>query len=141
MSTLDHDHRSENQQYQALKNQLVSSDPNPVTNFAETGMRRIIYPSDDAVQMTFAHAGNPLDLLSLAIKIDRDITTNIKTFKVATAIKNGTLFHRVAVPGASWLSQLIEFFDVVDVPVAGYTPASVVVEFHLHLLECAIDYK
>ncbi len=37
--------------------------------------------------------------------------------------------------------QLVEFFDVLDYPILGYTLPKVVTEFHAHLWSCAVDYR
>lgn len=35
----------------------------------------------------------------------------------------------------------MDMFDVVDYTVSGYTPLGVITEMHLHLWDCAIDYR
>lgn len=64
-----------------------------------------------------------------------------QNFKVALGIKGATLHHRLYLPNRTWFTQLTDFFDVVDTPVVGYTPSSVITELHLHLWSCAIDYR
>lgn len=61
--------------------------------------------------------------------------------KVAAGIQRTTLRHFVTLQEHMWLTQLIDMFDVVDYPVEGYTPMGVVTEMHLHLWDCAIDYR
>ncbi|CAL8111003.1 unnamed protein product [Orchesella dallaii] len=104
---------------------------------------KTIYPSEHGVFSSLSNgsAGEYQDLLSVAVKIERDSTTNVKNFKVALGIKGATLHHRLTLPNRSWFTQLTDFFDVLDTPVMGYTPSSVITELHLHLWECAIDYR
>lgn len=105
----------------------------------------------------------PSDMLSVAIQIDRDPSKNLKVrqfdkiiiwtiyliimcyilkvFKVATGIREGTLDHRIYKPNRTWFTQLVDFFDVTDMPILGYTPSTVLTELHLHLWNCSIDYK
>lgn len=61
--------------------------------------------------------------------------------KVATAIRGATLHHRVVPGPQSWLSEMIDMLDVTDYPVQGYLPPRVITELHLHLWNCAVDYR
>ncbi|XP_071454260.1 autophagy-related protein 2 homolog A [Hetaerina americana] len=81
------------------------------------------------------------DMLSVAIRIHADPSTNLKNFRVAAGIRGATLRHFVTPSANSWLTQLVDFFDVLDYPVAGYSPPRVVTELHLHLWDCAVDYR
>lgn len=65
----------------------------------------------------------------------------MQVFKVAAGIREGTLDHRIYLPNRNWFSQLTDFFDVTDMPVIGYTPSVVLTELHLHLWNCAVDYR
>lgn len=60
---------------------------------------------------------------------------------MAIGAQKTTLRHNTALPEHMWLTQLIDMFDVLDYPVQGYTPFGVVTEMHLHLWDCAIDYR
>ncbi|KAG8235898.1 hypothetical protein J437_LFUL010128 [Ladona fulva] len=62
-------------------------------------------------------------------------------FRVAAGIRGATLRHYVTSSASSWLTQLVDFFDVLDYPVPGYSPPRVITELHLHLWDCAIDYR
>lgn len=103
---------------------------------------KTIYPSEDGmVPNRNSESPNTLDMLSVAIKIDRDPVKGIKLFKVAAGIREGTLDHRIYLPNRNWFAQLTDFFDVTDAPVTGYIPSKVVTELHLHLWNCAVDYR
>ncbi|XP_015509682.1 autophagy-related protein 2 homolog B [Neodiprion lecontei] len=82
------------------------------------------------------------DMLSVAVRIQSSHQTHrIKTFRVAVGIRNATLRHRMSSTQASWFTQLTDCLDVADHPVAGYSPPGVLTELHLHLWDCAVDYR
>lgn len=37
--------------------------------------------------------------------------------------------------------QLVEFLDVIDDPILGYTAPAVITVLHTHLATCAVDYR
>lgn len=41
----------------------------------------------------------------------------------------------------SWSPKLLEFLDVLDDPVLGYLPPTVITVLHTHLFSCAVDYR
>lgn len=82
------------------------------------------------------------DMLSVAVKVKANHETHhMKTITVAVGVKLATLRHRMCAEPNSWFTQMIDFFDVLDYPIPGYNPMPVVTEFHLHLWDCAIDYR
>ncbi|XP_043255081.1 autophagy-related protein 2 homolog A [Colletes gigas] len=82
------------------------------------------------------------DMVMLAIRIQASHQTHrIKTFRVAVGITNATMKHRMCVTGTSWFTQLTDFLDANDNPVAGYSPSRKLTELHLHLWDCAVDYR
>nr|XP_012226127.1 PREDICTED: autophagy-related protein 2 homolog B isoform X1 [Linepithema humile] len=82
------------------------------------------------------------DMVTVALRIQAAHQTHrIKTFRVAMGINNGTLRHRMCSPATSWFTEMMDCLDVADHPVAGYTPPGVLTELHLHLWDCAIDYR
>lgn len=81
------------------------------------------------------------EMFSLAIQIKALPEQSIKRIRMTAGIQLTTLRHHSTLPQHSWLTQLIDMFDVVDYPVQGYTPLGVVTEMHLHLWDCAIDYR
>lgn len=44
-------------------------------------------------------------------------------------------------PSPGLTLQLIEFLDVVDEPILGYDPPTVITVLHTHLFSCAVDYR
>ncbi|CAG7725322.1 unnamed protein product, partial [Allacma fusca] len=106
-------------------------------------MKRTIYPSEPGVIAGRSSEGSSTehqDMLSLAIKIEKDSIKNIKNFKVAIGVKDGTIDYRMTLPNRNWFTQIVDFFDVTDVTVPGYTPSAVITELHVHLWNCAASY-
>ncbi|CAB3388360.1 Hypothetical predicted protein [Cloeon dipterum] len=87
------------------------------------------------------YGGESLDMLCVAIKIHMKQPGALKMIKVATGVRGATLHHRVVPGPQSWLSQMIDMLDVIDYPVPGYLPPRVITELHLHLWNCAVDYR
>lgn len=80
-------------------------------------------------------------MLSLAVQIKACPDQGLKRIKVSAGIQLATLKHYNTLPEHSWLTQLMDFFDVVDYPVPGYQPYTVLTELHLHLWDCSVDYR
>lgn len=86
-------------------------------------------------------ADNSQDMISVAVKTKIDTINNTKHFTVSLAVQGGTLRHEMSLDGESWISQVIEFLDVKDYPIKGYTMPTVLTELHVHLKGCAVDYR
>ncbi|XP_064484407.1 autophagy-related protein 2 homolog A-like isoform X3 [Ornithodoros turicata] len=82
-----------------------------------------------------------VDALSLVIKIEASRKQDLKVITVAVGINGTTMRHRMAPLSQNWVKQFIDFFDVLDYPIMGYTPLGVVTELHLGFSDCAIDYR
>ncbi|XP_049811820.1 autophagy-related protein 2 homolog A [Schistocerca nitens] len=99
-----------------------------------------IYKSEGEALVNHSAAGG--DMLTMAIKIQLDDSIlNLKTFRVAAGLRGATLRHRMCASSTSWFTQFVDFFDVRDYPVAGYDPPGVITELHMHLWDCAVDYR
>nr|QSV39518.1 autophagy associated protein [Locusta migratoria] len=99
-----------------------------------------IYKSNREALVNHSAAGG--DMLTMAIKIQLDDSIlNLKTFRVAAGLRGATLRHRMCASSTSWFTQFVDFFDVRDYPVAGYDPPGVITELHMHLWDCAVDYR
>lgn len=111
-----------------------------VNNIIPRHCKKTIYrtESDSSITMNSVEK----DMISLAVKIQAAHQTHrIKTFRVAIGIRNSTLRHRMSSTSTSWFTQLTDCFDVVDYPVAGYLAPGILTELHLHLWDCAVDYR
>ncbi|RVE41481.1 hypothetical protein evm_013868 [Chilo suppressalis] len=102
-------------------------------------LKSTIYPSNKGV-LVKDHLRNK-DMFSLALKVAPDTETpNLKAICIALGIEQATLRHR-GDKGIAWLTQLMDVIDVIDYPVPGYTPSTVLSELHVHVWDCAIDYR
>ncbi|XP_045153111.1 autophagy-related protein 2 homolog A [Echinops telfairi] len=104
-----------------------------------------IYPSEAGVAERGASSqkgqGRPPPMLSTAVRIHLDPHKNVKEFLVTMRLHRATLRHCMALPEQSWHSQLLDFLDVLDEPVLGYLPPTVITVLHTHLFSCAVDYR
>ncbi|XP_011343662.1 autophagy-related protein 2 homolog B isoform X2 [Ooceraea biroi] len=102
--------------------------------------KRTIYRS--GVNSNIAANPSEKDMMTVAVRIQAAHQTHrIKTFRVAMSISNATLRHRMCSAATTWFTEMMDCLDVADHPVAGYTPPGVLTELHLHLWDCAIDYR
>nr|XP_033810044.1 autophagy-related protein 2 homolog A isoform X3 [Geotrypetes seraphini] len=102
-----------------------------------------IYPSEEGVvsKQSAGRKDQSLKMLSVAIKINLDFQRNVKEFLVALRLDGATMRHHMALTNQSWYSQLLDFLDVIDDPILGYLPPTVITVLHTHLFSCAVDYR
>ncbi|XP_065094861.1 autophagy-related protein 2 homolog A-like [Ochlerotatus camptorhynchus] len=100
-----------------------------------------LYPTPKNLTVNEQRGCPNREMLSLAIQIKAIPEQSIKRIRMAAGVQLTTLRHHSTLPQHSWLTQLLDMFDVVDYPVQGYTPLGVITEMHLHLWDCAIDYR
>ncbi|XP_038142463.1 autophagy-related protein 2 homolog A [Cyprinodon tularosa] len=99
-----------------------------------------IYPTEVGVSSVRGKEGE-LQMLSTAIKITLDLQRNVKEFLVAFQLQGATMRHYMTQTNQSWHEQLIDFLDVIDDPILGYTAPAVITVLHTHLATCAVDYR
>ncbi|KAJ8282805.1 hypothetical protein COCON_G00053240 [Conger conger] len=99
-----------------------------------------IYPTEVGVSSVGGREDGA-QMLSTAIKITLDLQKNVKEFLVALRLQGATLRHHMALTNHSWHEQLVDFLDVIDDPILGYTPPVVITVLHTHLSTCAVDYR
>ncbi|XP_013118571.2 autophagy-related protein 2 homolog B [Stomoxys calcitrans] len=85
--------------------------------------------------------GDNSEMVTVAIEIRKNLAQHIKRLKITAGIKNTTLRYIPMPPSYFWLNQLLDFLDVMDFPIEGYEPFSVISEMQLHLWDCAIDFR
>uniref|UniRef100_A0A7G3AGM6 Autophagy-related protein 2 n=1 Tax=Lutzomyia longipalpis TaxID=7200 RepID=A0A7G3AGM6_LUTLO len=102
---------------------------------------RTIYSTPKDLTMQKPRRPKEREMISLAIQIKHCPEQRLKRIRVAAGIEAATLRHNPSQPEHTWLTELIDMFDVVDYPILGYTVSGVVTEMHLHLWDCAIDYR
>ncbi|KAM8848900.1 autophagy-related protein 2 homolog A [Synchiropus picturatus] len=99
-----------------------------------------IYPTELGVSSVSGREGE-VQMLSTAIKITLDPQRNVKEFLVALRLQGATMRHYMAQTNHSWHEQLVDFLDVIDDPILGYTAPAVITVLHTHLATCAVDYR
>ncbi|XP_076877879.1 autophagy-related protein 2 homolog A [Brachyhypopomus gauderio] len=99
-----------------------------------------IYPTEVGVS-SVGGRGTGGQMLSTAIKITLDLQRNVKEFLVALRLQGATLRHHMALTNHSWHEQLVDFLDVLDDDILGYTPPVIITVLHTHLATCAVDYR
>ncbi|KAG7163547.1 autophagy-related protein 2 homolog A-like [Homarus americanus] len=117
----------------------------PESPLSTSRLDAILYPNDDGV-ITRLGAGvgkseDCQDQITLALKMDFDVTRNLKTIILAGCVRGATLRHYMCSGPESWVTQLGDMFDVQDYPLAGYVLPDVVTEMNFHLWGCALDYR
>ncbi|XP_055588438.1 autophagy-related protein 2 homolog A [Uranotaenia lowii] len=100
-----------------------------------------LYPTPKNLTINEQRGCSNREMFSLAIQIKAIPDQSIKRIRIAAGVQLATLRHHSTLPQHSWLTQLMDMFDVVDYPVQGYSPMGVITEMHLHLWDCAIDYR
>ncbi|KAI2654597.1 hypothetical protein H4Q32_011359 [Labeo rohita] len=97
----------------------------------------VMYASESAPERASPSEGlslEPHSMLSVAVKISSHNTErNVKEFLIAIGVRGVTLEHRVVPSSLGWYDQIVDFLNVSDEPVLGYTPPSSVSTLHLHL--------
>ncbi|XP_066550604.1 autophagy-related protein 2 homolog B isoform X1 [Amia ocellicauda] len=82
------------------------------------------------------------NMLSVAVKIfSQNVDRSVKEFLISVGVRGSTLQHRVVPPSLGWYEQILDFLNVSDEPVLGYTPPASITTFHLHLWSCSLDYR
>eukprot|EP00066_Takifugu_rubripes_P019546 XP_011608812.1 PREDICTED: autophagy-related protein 2 homolog A [Takifugu rubripes] len=100
----------------------------------------IIYPTGVGVSSVSGREGEQ-QMLSTAIKVTLDPQKSVKEFLVAVRLQGATMRHYMTQTNHSWHEQLVEFLDVIDDPILGYTAPVVITVLHTHLATCAVDYR
>ncbi|XP_016101620.1 autophagy-related protein 2 homolog B-like [Sinocyclocheilus grahami] len=105
----------------------------------------VMYASESAPERTSPSEGlslEPHSMLSVAVKISSHNTErNVKEFLTAIGMRGVKLEHRVVPSSLGWYDQIVNFLNVSNEPVLGYTPPSSVSTLHLHLWSCSLDYR
>ncbi|XP_044895453.1 autophagy-related protein 2 homolog A isoform X3 [Felis catus] len=129
----------------AVADRLLPSRLEPPSFAPPAQLAPAIYPSEEGVTERGASGhtgqGRGPHMLSTAVRIHLDPHKNVKEFLVTLRLHRATLRHFMALPEQSWHSQLLEFLDVLDDPVLGYLPPTVITVLHTHLFSCAVDYR
>lgn len=101
-----------------------------------------IFKSEPGMLATSKDRGGNREMFTVAVRIQANHETHhVKTVRVALGLNKSTLKHRMCTEPNSWISHLLDFFNVQDYPLANYHAKDVLTELHLHVWDCAIDYR
>lgn len=101
-----------------------------------------IYKSENGVLETSGNRAGDREMLSVAVRIQANHETHhVKLVRVALGLNKATLRHRMCPVPNIWITQLIDLFKVNDYTIPGFHAKDVLTEMHLHLWDCAIDYR
>ncbi|XP_047677677.1 autophagy-related protein 2 homolog B isoform X1 [Tachysurus fulvidraco] len=105
----------------------------------------VLYICESAAERASPSEGlnvEPQSMLSLALKISsQSVERNVKEILLAVGVRGATFQHRVVPTSLGWYDQIVDFLNVTDEPVLGYTPPSYLTTLHLHLWSCSLDYR
>ncbi|GBP70052.1 Autophagy-related protein 2 homolog A [Eumeta japonica] len=102
-------------------------------------LKETIYPSSKGVLLKERVLKRDMFTIALSVEPHKELLS-FKKICMAIGIEQATLRHR-GNAGIAWLTQLLDVIDVLDYPVPGYTPSTVLTELHVHVWDCAIDYR
>ncbi|KAL0269663.1 UNVERIFIED_CONTAM: hypothetical protein PYX00_007315 [Menopon gallinae] len=110
-----------------------------------TYLQQLVYSTDKCASVSHnnrINANSHSDMLTVSVRMERNGSSQtLKMFRVAAGIRNATLRHIVCKGQTSWFTQLIDFFDVDNYPIAGHEPCSILTEINVHLWNCCVDYR
>lgn len=104
---------------------------------------RTIYRTPDLLTLNgIADHQSSRKMLSLAMQLRLCPEQEMKRLRLAAVVHTATLKHNnPTIAEQSWLMELMDMFDVLDYPIPGYKPNGVITEMHIHLWDCAVDYR
>lgn len=106
-----------------------------------TWLKSTLYGTPRNLTLSDSRGSTKRDMLSLAVQIKSNPDQGLKRIKISVGVQLATVKHNPTLPEHLWLTQLMDMFDIKEDIVPGYTPYTNLTEFHLHLWDCAIDYR
>ncbi|KAH1007770.1 hypothetical protein HUJ04_004965 [Dendroctonus ponderosae] len=101
-----------------------------------------IYQSDKKSMSLSKHRGKDREMFTVAVKVEANHETHhVKVVTVSLGLNGATLRHKMGKQPNSWISHLMDYFNVEDYPIPGYVPKDVLTELHLHIWDSIIDYR
>lgn len=104
-------------------------------------LKCIIYPMPKDLCQHQIQATPNRSQFSLALQINRCPVESIKHIRISLGFHMTTLRYFVSSISQAWFTQLADMFDVKDYHVNGYKSSSNIIEMHMHLWNCSIDYR
>ncbi|XP_050294529.1 autophagy-related protein 2 homolog A isoform X2 [Anthonomus grandis grandis] len=101
-----------------------------------------IYQSEQKSILNSGNRSGFREMFTVALKIQANHETHhVKVVTVSLGLNKATLRHKMGQQPNTWISHIIDFFNVQDYPIAGYVAKDVLTELHVHLWDCAVDYR
>ncbi|XP_029634311.1 autophagy-related protein 2 homolog B isoform X1 [Octopus sinensis] len=139
---------SNQSQFMSTSPQMTSSTEKKPSSVSD------LLPTIFKSEFTFDKSSRPvgcgpdsLDMLSIAVKVKLDNKMDtfnypaMKEFTIAIGVQGATLKHRMTPSEESWFSQALDFLNVADFPINGYVQPKILTQLHVHLWNCAVDYR
>lgn len=104
-------------------------------------IKSTLYSTPKNLTLSESRGSTKRDMLALAVQIKANPEQGLKRIKISVGVQMATLKHNSTLPEHLWLTQLMDMFDIKEDIVPGYTPYTNLTEFHLHLWDCAVDYR
>lgn len=104
-------------------------------------IKSTLYSTPKNSTLSESRGSTKRDMLALAVQIKASPDQGLKRIKISAGVQLATLKHNSTLAEHLWLTQLIDMFDIKEDPVPGYTPYTNLTEFHVHLWDCAVDYR
>ncbi|XP_031632964.1 autophagy-related protein 2 homolog B [Contarinia nasturtii] len=98
-------------------------------------------PSNLTVDQAVGKKASNREMISIAVQVKSVPERKVKRIKVSAGLQLATLRYNSALPEHMWLRQIMDMFNVEDYPIQGYTPLTNIMEMHLHLWDCSVDYR
>lgn len=104
-------------------------------------LKSTLYTTPKNSTLSESRGSTKRDMLSLAVQIKANPEQGLKRVKISAGIQVASLKYNSSLSEHFWLTQLMDMFDVKEDIIPGYTPYTNLTEFHLHLWDCAVDYR
>lgn len=104
-------------------------------------LKSTVYATPENATLSLSRGSRLREMLSLTMQIKANPELLMKRIKLSVGVQTATLKHNTTITEHFWVNQLQEMFDVKDDIVPGYKPYTNITEFHLHLWDCAVDYR
>ncbi|CAO1344881.1 unnamed protein product [Diamesa serratosioi] len=104
-------------------------------------LKSTIYLTPKSLSLNDIRVNPKREMLSLAVQIKVNPDQGVKRIRLSLGVQNTTLKHNSSLAEHSWLTQIMDMFDIKDYPVPGFFPLTVLTELHVHLWDVSVDYR
>ena len=104
-------------------------------------LKSTIYLTPKSLSLNESRVNPKREMLALAVQIKVNPDQGVKRVRLSLGVQNTTLKHNSTLSEHSWLTQIMDMFDIKDYPVPGFFPHTVLTELHVHLWDVSVDYR